>query len=104
MSEVPKTNRSIFNKSQREWRRTIVQRLKAKLGWYCHGCESPDVGLLHTTDSFLELVIPDRGNPIYDKYGNNTVTIYSQILQSKIPIEEVTLLCRDCKYQMKSGE
>lgn len=94
-------NKAALYKSQRDWRRDVVRRLKTLKGNYCNVCETPEVLQLQTPNRFLELVIPDRRSSDLAPYGNNTVTIYNQILKGKIPPERVLLLCEHCKYEMR---
>lgn len=94
-------NKIALYKSQRDWRRDVIRRLKLLKGNYCRVCETPDVLQLEGQRPFLELVIPDRRAPDLVKYGNNTVTIYNQILKGRIPPERVLLLCEHCKYEMR---
>lgn len=94
-------NKPAVYKAQRDWRRDVIRRLKLLKGNYCNVCETPDVLQLQQSPRFLELVIPDRRDSSLASYGNNTVTIYNQILKGKIPPERVLLLCEHCKYEMR---
>lgn len=87
--------------AQRDWRRGIIRRLKLLKGNYCNGCETSDVLQLTGGRPFLNLVLADRRSPDLIGFGNNTVTIYNQILKGKIPLERVRLLCDDCKYKLR---
>jgi hypothetical protein len=56
------------------------------------------------SSSPLFLVIPNRRSEDLERFGNNTITIYSNILQGKLPLDKVTLLCEECKFRLKGGE
>lgn len=88
---------------QRDWRRAVVTRLKARLGYWCRGCETVDALQVSKIEPYpwLELIIPDRRAEDLLPYGNNTVTIYNQILKGKIPLDRVTLLCDECQFKAR---
>lgn len=91
-------------RSQRDWRFSVIKQLKDKLGHYCHECSSPDNWHLQVPVERLELVVKDRRAADLARYGNNTVTIYKHVLKGLIPEDRVTLLCPDCKYNIRYKE
>lgn len=98
LSNIPKY------RYQRDWRRGIIKKLKDKMGNYCHSCSSPDNWHMQVPAEFLELFIKDRRAEDLAPYGNNTITIYKRVLEDKIPLERLTLLCPDCKYERRYKE
>lgn len=86
---------------QRDWRQGIIRRLKLMKGNYCNGCESSEALQLEGLRPFLNLVLLDRRSADWVSYGNNTVTIYNQMLKGNIPLERVRLLCDDCKFKLR---
>jgi hypothetical protein len=98
LSNIPKY------RYQRDWRRGIIKRLKDKMGNYCHSCSSPDNWHMQVPAEFLELFIKDRRAEDLAQFGNNTITIYKRVLEDKIPLDRLTLLCPDCKYERRYKE
>jgi hypothetical protein len=87
---------------QKRYRDASINRLKRMLGLYCHGCETPDTQHLQAKPlQWLELVIRNRRAPDLAQYSNNTLTIYNGILRGKIPLDRVTLVCPDCKFDAR---
>jgi hypothetical protein len=89
---------------QRDWRRGIIKQLKDKIGNYCQQCSSPDNWHMQVPAEFLELFIKDRRAEDLATFGNNTVMIYKRIVEGKIPLDRVVLLCPDCKYERRYKE
>lgn len=89
----------------RNRRQTIGDRLRDKLGHYCHRCSSPDKVLSGEDEhKYLKLFIFKRNSEDLKRFTNNTVQIYDYLVKGKLPIERVTLVCDECAYEIRKEE
>lgn len=100
-------DRSAIYINQRTWRNRVIDDLKMKLGGMCHGCvkDHNEIEMAARADlEKLHLFIHNRRSEDLLKYFNNTISIYNHLLKGVLPIERVSLFCKDCRYKARRIE